>query len=87
MQTRLHTQNLWKAALFALLAALALWAGSWLFDMLGQVAAGTALALAALPAARLLEKHLPAGAAAALALLALMALAAGSVVLLLPALV
>ena len=87
MQTRLHTQNLWKAVLFALLAVLVLWAGSWLFDTFRQAAAGMLLALAALPAAQLLEKHLPAGAAAALALLALMALAAGSVVLLLPALV
>ena len=84
MQTRVRTQNLWRIALVLGLAALALWARTWIFQSLRQALGGALLALAALPLARLLEKRLHPGLAAALALLTLAALAVGGVMLLLP---
>ena len=84
MQTRVRTQNLWRIALVFGLAALALWARTWIFQSLRQALGGALLTLAALPLARLLEKKLHPGLAAALALLTLVALAVSGVMLLMP---
>ena len=74
----------WMIASLVVVGVLLFWMRGWIGQAAGQLLWGMLTAVAALPAARWLEKHMPAGAAAALSLFALAAGAAALILLLVP---
>ncbi|MBQ7867223.1 MAG: AI-2E family transporter [Clostridia bacterium] len=77
----------WMIASLVLIGVLLFWMRGWIGQAAGQLLWGMLTAVAALPAARWLEKRMPAGAAAALSLFALAAGAAALMMLLVPPLI
>lgn len=87
MHTRIRWQN--AGRLMAVLAAAGLfwWSRTWLWQAAGQLFWGMLLALAALPLTKRLERRMPSGLSAAIALGTLLAVVSGMLVLFAPPLV